>query len=284
MAREDGNGPFRELQHGRTRHGFEYLQAARKDWPTSYYGPHSGVAIALNALDKPNRRIAVVGLGAGTLAAWGRPGDTVSLLRNQSRRGADRADLVFLPRRLKGANRSRLRRRARATGTGIGVRTLPGFRLDRSGCVFQAIQYPMHLLTAESGDIYRRRLAPGGVLALHISNRALDLDPVARGMANYLGWRAVQINSTDDSTTGESAARWVLMTSNQGFLDRRQAGARPSVGLEQPRADHLDRRFLELVARVEILIARLSRHPVICGPTPESAATPTTPTATTLGA
>ncbi len=76
MAREDSNGPFRELQHGRTRHGFEYLQAARKDWPTSYYGPHSGIAIALNALDKPNRRIGVVGLGAGTLAAWGRAGDT----------------------------------------------------------------------------------------------------------------------------------------------------------------------------------------------------------------
>src|SRR6202044_3869176 len=69
MAREDANGPFRELQHGRTRHGFEYLQAARKDWPTSYYGPHSGIAVALNALDKRNRRIAVVGLGAGTLAA-----------------------------------------------------------------------------------------------------------------------------------------------------------------------------------------------------------------------
>jgi hypothetical protein len=75
MAREDVNGPFRELQHGRTRHGFEYLQAARRDWPTSYYGPHSGIAIALNALDKANRRIAVVGLGAGTLAAWGRHGD-----------------------------------------------------------------------------------------------------------------------------------------------------------------------------------------------------------------
>ena len=75
MAREDGNGPFRELQHGRTRHGFEYLQAARKDWPTSYYGPHSGIAIALNALDKPNRRIGGGWLGrrhAGGLGTSGR--------------------------------------------------------------------------------------------------------------------------------------------------------------------------------------------------------------------
>ena len=48
----------------------------QREWPTSYYGPHSGVAIALNALARPNRRVAVIGLGTGTLAAWGRPGDT----------------------------------------------------------------------------------------------------------------------------------------------------------------------------------------------------------------
>ena len=77
MARQDSNGPFRELQHGRTRHGFQYLQDPRRDWPTSYYGPHSGIAIGLKALGAaPNRKIAVVGLGTGTLAAWGRPGDS----------------------------------------------------------------------------------------------------------------------------------------------------------------------------------------------------------------
>jgi len=78
----------------------------------------------------------------------------------------------------------------------------------------------MHLLTAECADIYRRRLTPGGVLALHISNRALNLDPVARGMARYLGWTAVQIVSEDDPATGESSSRWVLLTSNQNFLER----------------------------------------------------------------
>ena len=50
---KDNNGPYRELQHGRTRHGMEYLETSKKDWPTSYYGPHSGIAMALNALDQP---------------------------------------------------------------------------------------------------------------------------------------------------------------------------------------------------------------------------------------
>ena len=54
------------------------------------------------------------------------------------------------------------------------------------GCFFRSDSIPMHLLTAECAEIYRRRLAPGGVLALHISNRALDLDPVARGMAAHI--------------------------------------------------------------------------------------------------
>ena len=52
---------------------------------------------------------------------------------------------------------------------------------------FSSDSIPMHLLTAECADIYRRRLAPGGVLALHISNRVLNLDPVARGMAQLSG-------------------------------------------------------------------------------------------------
>ena len=85
---------------------------------------------------------------------------------------------------------------------------------------FSSDSIPVHLLTAECADVYRRRLAPGGVLALHISNRVLALDPVARGMGSYLEWAAVQIISRDDPRTGESSSTWVLLTSNQAFLKR----------------------------------------------------------------
>jgi hypothetical protein len=219
MAREDGNGPFRELQHGRTRHGFQYLDAARKDWPTSYYGPHSGIATALTALDMPSRRIAVVGLGAGTLAAWGRAGDTFRFYEiNPDVEQIARTWFSFLSDSkahtevVLGDARVQLERElASGRSQDFDLIAVDAFSSD---------SIPMHLLTAECAEVYRRRLAPGGVLALHISNRALDLDPVARGMAGYLGWSPVQIFSGDDPETGESSARWVLLTANRDFLER----------------------------------------------------------------
>jgi hypothetical protein len=225
MAREDNNGPFRELQHGRTRHGFEYLQAARKDWPTSYYGPHSGIAIALNALDRQDRRIAVVGLGAGTLAAWGRAGDEFRFYEiNPDVERIARTWFSFL-------RDSRARTEVVLGDARVQLaRELEAGRSQDFDLIavdaFSSDSIPMHLLTAECADIYRRRLKPGGVLALHISNRALNLDPVARGMASFLGWQAVQIISEDDPQTGESSSHWVLLTSNGDFLARVAAGHR----------------------------------------------------------
>jgi hypothetical protein len=219
VAREDANGAFRELQHGRTRHGFQYLQAARKDWPTSYYGPHSGIAIALNAIDKPNRRVGVVGLGAGTLAAWGRAGDTFRFYEiNPDVEQIARTWFFFL-------SDSRAQTEVVLGDARVQLdRELAAGRSQDFDLIavdaFSSDSIPMHLLTAECADIYRRRLAPGGVLALHISNRALNLDPVARGMARYLGWTAVQIISGDEPATGESSSRWVLLTSNRDFLER----------------------------------------------------------------
>ena len=70
-------GAMRELTHGRIKHGSQYMDQAKRDQPTSYYGPHSGVAMALNALPEGPRQIAVIGLGTGTMAAWGRTGDLV---------------------------------------------------------------------------------------------------------------------------------------------------------------------------------------------------------------
>jgi hypothetical protein len=227
MERKDNNGPFRELQHGRTRHGIEYLDPSKRDWPTSYYGPHSGVAIALNALGQPHRRIAVVGLGTGTLAAWGRAGDTLRFYEiNPDVEPIARSWFWFLrdsPARTEvvlGDARVQLGREL----AGGQSQDFDLIAVD----AFSGDSIPMHLLTAECADIYRGRLAPGGLLALHISNRVLNLDPVARGMARYLGWTAVQIISADDSETGESSSRWVLITSDAGFLERAGLSQRSS--------------------------------------------------------
>lgn len=232
MERADSNGFYRELQHGRIRHGFEYLAGARKDWPTTYYGAHSGVAMALDAITKHDRRIAVVGLGAGTLAAWGRPGDVFRFYEinpavEQMARGwfsflkdsAARTEVVL------GDARVELERElASGQSHDFDLIAVDAFSSD---------SIPMHLLTAECADVYRRRLAPGGALALHISNRVLNLDPVTRGMAGYLGWPSADIISLDHPETGESSSRWVVLAPDREFLERSGLLRRASVGSDR---------------------------------------------------
>lgn len=223
--RDDAAGRFRELRHGRTRHGFQFLDPARRDLPTSYYGPHSGVGIALNALEKPDRRIAVIGLGAGTLAAWGRPGDTFRFYEiNPAVESFARRWFTYLQdskaktETVQGDARVELERELANGRSGqYDLIAVDAFTSDA---------IPFHLLTSECADVYRRSLAPGGLLLLHISNRVLNLEPVARGMAEHLGWKALVFVSGDDAQTGESSSKWVLITDNSEFLAQSQLAAR----------------------------------------------------------
>ena len=188
VERSDKNGLLRELSHGRVQHGFQYLDADKRSWPTSYYGPHSGVALGIDALPHP-RRVAVVGLGAGTLAAWGRDGDTYRFYEiNPNVEPIARKWFTFLGDSkaqtdvVLGDARVQLERElAAGRSHDFDLIAVDAFSGDA---------IPMHLLTAECAEIYRQRLAPGGIIALHISNRALNLEPVTRGMARYLGWQA----------------------------------------------------------------------------------------------
>jgi hypothetical protein len=213
----DNNSAIRMLTHGTIRHGFQYLRGAKTTWPTTYYGPHSGAGIVLNALAKPGRRVAVIGLGAGTMAAWGRPGDTfrfyeinpaVESIANTwftyLKDSKARTEIVL------GDARVQMERElAQGQSHDFDLIAVDAFSSDA---------IPLHLLTAECGDIYRERLRPGGLLLLHISNRLLNLEPVARGLSRHLGWKAVTFQSGDDVETGESSATWVLVTSDAEFL------------------------------------------------------------------
>jgi hypothetical protein len=210
----DRVGVKRELTHGRIDHGFQYQEAAHRDWPTSYYGPHSGVALALDALAlnalRVPRRIAVVGLGAGTIAAWGKPGDEIrfyeinpDVIRIANTWFSFLKDSQAHTNTVLGDARIQLTAEsARGTAHDFDAIAVDAFSSD---------SIPMHLLTAECADVYRQRLKPGGILLLHITNKTLDLEPVARGIADHLGWQAAQIVSQRDPDTGESASQWVII-------------------------------------------------------------------------
>ena len=83
---------------------------------------------------------------------------------------------------------------------------------------FSGDAIPLYLLTAESGELYKRHLAPGGCLLLHISNRALDLEPVTRGLAAHIGWPAFLFASGPHYETGETSSHWVLITANSKLM------------------------------------------------------------------
>jgi hypothetical protein len=225
IERTDGNGPLRELRHGRTRHGFQYLDGPQRQSPTSYYGPHSGVAIALSAMEHPKRRIAIVGLGAGTLAAWGRPGDSFRFYEiNPDVEAIAHQWFTFLKDSKAGIDTELGDARVQFERELAAGRSADFDLIAVDAFTSDAI--PFHLLTAECADIYRRRLAPGGLLLLHISNRILNLEPVARGLAQHLGWNALLFVSGDDAETGESSSKWVLLTGNTEFLARSGLAAR----------------------------------------------------------
>jgi hypothetical protein len=224
----DPLGAMRELTHGRIKHGSQYLEQAWRDRPTSYYGPHSGVAMALNALPKGPRRIAVIGLGTGTMAAWGRPGDLIRFYEiNPLVQTIATSWFTFL-------TDSKAR-----TEVVLGDARI---QMERERGVFDFIvvdafssdAIPMHLLTAEAADIYRQRLIPGGLLLFHISNRSLNLEPVTRGLAQHLNWNASQILAEDNPTTGEDGSRWVVLTQNLELLQKITEAA-PHIGWTDPK-------------------------------------------------
>jgi hypothetical protein len=206
---------LRLLTHGRIKHGSQFLDPALRSRPTSYYGPHSGAALVLQRLRRENKplRIAVIGLGTGTLAAWGRPGDTIRFYEINPA-VADIASHWFSYLRDSPARSEIALGDARVT---LERDLASGAREDFDAIAVDAFSgdsIPIHLLTAESAEIYKQRLAPGGVLLLHISNRSLDLEPVARGLAASMGESASVIVSSDDSETGEDSAIWVSITAN----------------------------------------------------------------------
>jgi hypothetical protein len=204
-------GPQREMRHGRITHGFQFIEQSKRAWPTSYYGPSSGVGLAIAKLAHP-ANIGVIGLGAGTLAAYGQSGDRIRFYEINP-------DVIALSKNYFSFQRDSAARVEVVEGDArIRLEQEP-FPLNFDLLVVDAFTsdaIPTHLLTVECADIYRRHLKPGGVLAIHISNQSLDLAPVVWGLASHLGMRAIRIDSPEDQSHGTSAATWMLLSGKPG--------------------------------------------------------------------
>ena len=209
------NGPAtqldatRTLTNGTINHGEQFLNPARRDQPTTYYGPDTGVGLAIREKGKAGAiRVGVIGLGTGTLAAYGRLGDYYRFYEiNPLVLRLAHTEFSFLPDcRAKvdvamGDARLSLERESPEN---FDVLAVDAFSSD---------SIPVHLLTLQAMLLYFRHLRPDGVLAVHISNRYLDLEPVLAGETRATGKLARVVDTEDDDTQDVFGATWVLVTS-----------------------------------------------------------------------
>jgi hypothetical protein len=205
----------RTLMNGTIQHGTQIFgnDELRKT-PTSYYAEDSGVGLALRhcCAGRP-RKIGVIGLGAGTLAAYGRPGDRIRFYEINPA-VAPIARNVFTYMRESGAQiaivegdgRTSL---AREAPQGFDVLVVDAFSGDA---------IPLHLLTKEAVDLYKRHLAPGGVIAFHISNQHVNLEPPIALLATAANLRAVRVTTILQPDRGEFSSSWMLLSDNSAFF------------------------------------------------------------------
>ncbi|MCC7175020.1 MAG: fused MFS/spermidine synthase [Bryobacterales bacterium] len=213
---QDGDlkDPFatRTLVNGTITHGVQYLSEQRRRFHTTYYGAGSGVGLAIRNTRRSSQRVGVIGLGTGTIASYGRPGDyyrfydinslVVEVARREFTYLMDceaKVDLALGDARLS---------LEREPNQDFDVLAVDAFTSD---------MIPVHLLTIEAFRTYFRHIRPDGVLAVHVSNRHLELEPVVQLAANALGkvTRLVDTSDGDDLVYG---ATWVLVSANPGVF------------------------------------------------------------------
>ncbi len=213
--------PFRSLIHGTTRHGTQGQDEALRRIPTSYYhrtGPMGQLFAAYGPLGLLNR-VAVIGLGTGTLAAYGEPGRSIQFYEIDPavvRIARDPSQFTFLS-----DSRSAL-----AFTTGDGRLEIAKAPDGSFGLIvvdaFTSDAIPVHLLTREAIALYLSKLSPGGVLALHITNSNLALTPIVDGLTADGGLAGLiqdnQIETEEQLLEGKDGSAWAVIGRNRAAL------------------------------------------------------------------
>ena len=214
------------LFNGRIKHGIQFLSDASRSLPTTYYGPDTGVGLAIR--NQARRaggplRVGTVGLGIGTIAVYGRPGDVFRFYEiDPGVAQFARAPFTYLSQSratvevVLGDARLRMEEEAAHAGSErYDVLAVDAFSGDA---------IPTHLLTAECAELYERLLRPEGVLLFHITNRYVDLKPVVTALARHLG-RGIEFVATNaDARTGSAQSVWAVLARK----DRSPGPAMPS--------------------------------------------------------
>ena len=203
------------LNHGITTHGLQFARLPFSPWTTTYYGRKSGIGLLLQNTEptEGGRKFGFVGLGAGTLAAYGLPGDQLRFYEiNPAVARLARERFTYLKATaaavkvvLGDARLSLEDELAHGAPQHFDVLALDAFSSDA---------IPIHLLTQEAFAVYLQHLKPDGVLAVHISNRYVDLGPVVAALAAQSHLHLLTISETPNKK------HWWLYTSVWALLSR----------------------------------------------------------------
>ena len=206
---------LKRLVHGTIMHGEQYQHPSQRTMLTTYYQQSAGIGVAILSKQDHPLRVGIIGLGTGTIAAYGRKGDTyrfydidphvVELAKSEFSYLADSEARIEVA---VGDARLTLEREA---PQGFDVLAVDAFSSDA---------IPVHLITRESLAVYLRHVKPDGIVAYHVSNRFLDLVPVVARIASENGAQAVLVRDDpdDDDPSGRSRSDWVLVSRDAAAL------------------------------------------------------------------
>ena len=218
MERGEGESAQRQLTSGTTLHGVQFVEQELRRLPGSYYGRATPIGMVMSRVRRgPPKRVGVIGLGVGTLSTYGREEDyfryyeidpaVIRLARDYFSFLTDAlpsVDVVMGDARL-----SLAREQADDVPQAFDVLVVDAFSSDA---------IPVHLLTAESFEHYTRALAPGGLLAVHLSNRHFDLPPVVSRLGAEIGLSSLQTHSSIALQYQSQPAAWVFLARDVSVL------------------------------------------------------------------
>jgi hypothetical protein len=204
----DPEKTLRGMFHGSILHGLQFTAPDRRRIGTTYYGETSGAGLAmqLHRSTEP-RRIGVVGLGVGTLATYGQPGDVIRFYEINP-------DVITLAQRHftyltdSPAKTEMVLGDARLSLEQESPNRFDVLVLD----AFSGDAIPTHLLTREAGQLYLKHLRDDGILCIHISNLHFDLRPVVQGLADSLQLTVQCLEAKADATRGTMSCHWMLLS------------------------------------------------------------------------
>jgi hypothetical protein len=219
----------RKLYNGQINHGLQLLHPLVKDYIVSYYSDDTGIGLAFryhpkrlvvadeNTRQEGNLRVGVIGLGIGVIASWGEPGDFFRFyeINPEVVRIADEFFTVLKESKsatevIIGDGRISLERELASQGSmQYDILAVDAFSGDA---------VPVHLLTQEAFELYFKHLRPDGILALHISNRHINLKPVVYSLSDRMSIPAFMIKHDRYPEAFIKGSEWVLLTRNQEFL------------------------------------------------------------------